>query len=420
MKRMRIWIAVLLILVLLTGCGGNATQGDWDVTAQPDTEFGTEDTDQKDENKNPTTDDSSKDDSTTDDSTTEEPSNKEPSAGNADTKEPATDEPTDKEPVKDEPSTDAPTKDEPAKDEPADDSPKGSKLGLMSLNIYHANPAKPNNRELRVQRIGKVLADYRPAVVGMQEVRSWWMNDLDDSNPGIPDVMPASYKEIHYYRDEKFVQSAGYGPESREGCAILYDTAVVTLLKEGRFWLSDYPDRETKFPDSDCPRIAVWGKFKVNATNEEFYFYTAHLSTGADKVKLQDLQIAQLEVIREQMAVNSKKYGEAPIVLCGDFNLRPTDLSYATIASEMTDVGGALGDGGTTFPHWGANKWSDKVRIDYFFIDDAWTALRYEVDQRVFDPETDESKTLNYDPAKNEYGYYSDHAPVYVELQFNS
>ena len=253
----------------------------------------------------------------------------------------------------------------------------------------------------------------------MQEVRPWWVNDAEDSDPGIPDTVPESYEFIVYYRNERDVVTQGYGLGSREGCAIAYDTSVVTLLKEGMFWLSDHPNMETKFEDADTYRMAAWAKFKINDTNEEFYFYTTHVSTGSDKVKLQDLQIAQLEVIQEQIKVIAKKYGEAPVALCGDFNLYPTYVSYATIASEMTDVGGELGDGGSTFPHWGANKWSDKVRIDYFFVNDAWTAVHYEVDQRVFDPDTDESMTLNFDPPKNEYGYYSDHAPVYIEVQFD-
>ncbi len=415
MKRMKMWIAVLLILVLLTGCGGNSSDNDWDVTAQPNEEFGTVDTNQKEENKDP---DPSTDDPSVNNPSTDDPTTDDPVPDNPTTDDPVTDEPNTDNPSTDDPTPDDPTTDEPA-DTPVDDTPKGTKIGLMSLNIYHANPAAPNSRDQRVQRIGKMLGEYRPAVVGMQEVRSWWMNDLEDSDAGIPDVMPAGYQEIHYYRDEKFVQAAGNGPASREGCAILYDTSVVTLLKEGRFWLSDRPEMETKFPDADCPRFSVWAKFKVNATGEEFYFYTAHLSTSADKVKLQDLQIAQLEVIQEQIAAHAKKYGEAPVALCGDFNLFPTDVSYATIASEMTDVGGELGDGGSTFPHWGANKWSDNARIDYFFIDDAWTAVHYEVDQRVFDPDTNESKLLNFDPPKNEYGYYSDHAPVYIEVQFD-
>ncbi len=78
-----------------------------------------------------------------------------------------------------------------------------TKISLMSLNIRHSQEVEPNTKEKRLTRMGQLFAHYRPAVIGLQKVRPWWMNHMEDTAPGLPDVVPEGYESICYYRNEK-------------------------------------------------------------------------------------------------------------------------------------------------------------------------------------------------------------------------
>ncbi len=195
-----------------------------------------------------------------------------------------------------------------------------------------------------------------------------------------------------------------------ESCVIFYDTAVVAKLEEGMFWLSTHPHIESKFPDSKSYRIAIWAKFEVKATGEAFYFYSTHLDTVAST------QTPSIECINEQVAAINEKYGDAPVVICGNFNFSPDKEPYAALQKYFTDAA-VLNVPTTTFPNWGYNKWSKNYRIDYFVSRGACKPIYYEVDTRVYNPQTEESLQLAFDPEMNAYGYYSDHAPLYAEYE---
>lgn len=404
MRYFKSGICLLLMLCLLTGCAGHSGSEDFAVSDQLESDTDVEQTPQPNEPQKPQTpvDEPSKDEGFPNDKT---PSD-EPSAD-----EPAKDQPADQQP-KDEP-VQQPSEEQPKDEPPAEEAPvEKTKLGFMSLNIRHSEEVEPNTKAKRLQRMGKLFAQYRPAVIGMQEIRPWWMNQMEDTDPGLPDVMPEGYKSICYYRNEREVEMReDLTTGSLEGCVIYYDTGAVTLLKEGVFWLSTHPNRESKFETSKNYRITVWAKFKVNATGEEFYYYSTHLDTEADTM------IPSVECINSQIAQISKTNGKAPVIVCGDFNFSPDKPAYPTLQKYFTDAAAVLNVPTTTFSNWGYNPWSKNYRIDYFLSQGDCAPVHYEVDTRVYNPDTEEPIQLAFDPQKNVYGYYSDHAPLYAEYE---
>lgn len=291
-----------------------------------------------------------------------------------------------------------------------------NKLKLMCLNVRHSYGEAPNTRPVRITRIQKLLAEQLPAVVGFQEVRTWWMNEdaAQSSQPGLPDIMPTeNYQGYVYYRNEQYLTDTAGDLDGREGCAIFYDTSVVTLLQKGVYWLSETPNTESKPELSGTYRIAVWGKFRINATGEEFYFNTAHIDT------VDEIQPYQYNVVIEQSKLIAQTYGDAPIVYCGDYNFckenDPSEGYAALQASGVTDVALALGDTTGTFPNYGQNTGTANPRGDYFCITGDVLPASYWVETRVWDPETEEAFYLEGETYKNEYGYYSDHSPIFME-----
>ncbi len=286
-----------------------------------------------------------------------------------------------------------------------------TRIDLLSLNVRHCRESGANARERRVERIGRIIADHQPAVVGFQEVRPWWMGELGEGNRSLADVLPENYEIFCRYRNEKEVVLKGLPEKEKEGSAICYDRTVVKKLEEGVFWLSDTPAVESQYEEDI--RFALWAKFELLATGEPFYFLSTHLGLRPD------IQELQLKCLSREMDRLCEQYGPAPMAVCGDFNIPDTAETYKVAEQLFVDAGALLGDGVTpTFPHWG-HHFDDGYRIDYFFSKGPWKPVQYEVDARVFDPETEEMLTLDTKPEQYAYGYCSDHAPVLVQYEFN-
>lgn len=122
---------------------------------------------------------------------------------------------------------------------------------------------------------------------------------------------------------ESFGQGRGaswWGLGTDEHTPILYNTDICTVseTEQGTFqinaidsWFGWMPWHAPQ--TGWLPRICTWGKFKIKATNQEFYFYNTHLDhMFADAQKWCAQNVAQH--IAEQNKEN------LPVILVGDFN----------------------------------------------------------------------------------------------------
>ena len=149
------------------------------------------------------------------------------------------------------------------------------------------------------------------------------------------------------------------------------------LVDSGIKWLSDTPDKRSKFADSEYYRSMTYAILKDKATGEQFVVVNTHL----DFAKINAKQTEKLLELTEG-------FRDMPMLCLGDFNLRDTDKGYQNMYNEcFMDSGRYL-------------EKKDPATIDFCFIDiTKIVATDYKV---ISDHEL--SKTA------------SDHFPVYTEF----
>jgi endonuclease/exonuclease/phosphatase family metal-dependent hydrolase len=149
------------------------------------------------------------------------------------------------------------------------------------------------------------------------------------------------------------------------------------LVDSGIKWLSDTPDKRSKFADSEYYRSMTYAILKDKATGEQFVVVNTHL----DFAKINAKQT-------EKLLELSAGFRDMPMLCLGDFNMRDTDKGYQNMYNEcFMDSGRYL-------------EKKDTATIDFCFIDiTKIVATNYKV---ISDHEL--SKTA------------SDHYPVYTEF----
>jgi endonuclease/exonuclease/phosphatase family metal-dependent hydrolase len=179
-------------------------------------------------------------------------------------------------------------------------------LRVMSFNIRVDTGGGPNRWELRRDNVVKVIDDFDPDLLGMQE-------DREHQDKYILNKLP---------RYSKFGRAANPKVASEEN-AILYRADRFTELRSGTFWLSETPDK---------PGSRSWGS-KVRSVNWVeladlgnpglvFVVMNTHWENGPSggKARLQSASI-----MRQKMAEIAP---DVPVVFTADFNADQGSAPY--------------------------------------------------------------------------------------------
>jgi endonuclease/exonuclease/phosphatase family metal-dependent hydrolase len=135
-------------------------------------------------------------------------------------------------------------------------------MRVMSFNIRFGTApdgdnAWPNRRALAF----RAIRDFRPAVLGLQEVLRFQLDEIRREMP--------VYGEVGVGRDD--------GAQGGEYAAILYDRHRFELLREGHFWLSDGPEIPGSMSwGNRYPRIVTWARVRDRATSATFLVVNTH------------------------------------------------------------------------------------------------------------------------------------------------
>ena len=258
---------------------------------------------------------------------------------------------------------------------------KNAPFLVLTQNIRYADDEGGNMVVQRAPRFLKLVQEYLPDIICLQEDNSIWS--------GITDKMLLE----NYGAAGTF--SGGKDSTTGNRQAIFFRADRYELVEEGAVWLSDTPDVPmSKLEDSKSCRHCTWAVLKDNLTGKELFVCNTHLDTRSDEVRL-----AQLEILYTQLSSYMEKY---PTIFCGDFNARPDSGVYARVAENMSDphvtAAVKLSSGDATYTDYGRSD--DPRRLDYLFYNDRLTANRYRV------------MTDQYD------GYISDHFGVTTEYSF--
>jgi len=172
------------------------------------------------------------------------------------------------------------------------------KIKVMSFNIRYGTANDGNNKwENRDHLVFKVLNDYQPDLVGLQEALLFQIEEIVENNP--------KYKWIGVGRDN--------GADAGEFSAILYDYSKFDVLEQGTFWYCDRPTVPGCISyGNSIPRICTWGRFISKQTGRTFFHYNTHLDHQS---------VVSREKSSQQLLdfIYSKQTAD-PTMITGDFN----------------------------------------------------------------------------------------------------
>ena len=204
----------------------------------------------------------------------------------------------------------------------------------------------------RTQSVIDMIKKHDPDTLGVQEASVAWMNSLKAA-------LGDEYNYVGIGRDKN-----GSGEHS----AIFYKKDKFTLIESGTKWLSDTPDKVSKYSGSKCNRIFTYALLERNSDHKQFM----HINTHTDHTS-EDLTVRpkQVKVITEFM----KKYPDVPMIISGDFNDTPEKESIRHMLSSGLDNSSEVAFSSVT-----TGTFKTSV-IDYFFVTkDDFIVYDYNVD----------------------------------------
>lgn len=179
--------------------------------------------------------------------------------------------------------------------------PLDEDLTVMSFNLRY----KLDNDEGGIPRAKAAVAQIRdlsPDVLGVQEDSTTWYEFLDDEL--------TEYTGIHTI-------AAG----NNEFLSVYYKTALFTKVKSGLFWLSDTPNRRSKYSESLNDRGMNYVVLERKSDGKRFCFVNTHLENESpENPNSKIARQKQVNVLLEQTAQIVATYGNVPSIIVGDFN----------------------------------------------------------------------------------------------------
>ncbi len=221
-------------------------------------------------------------------------------------------------------------------------------IKAMSFNIRLDAASDGENRwDLRKNRVAGLMQYYEPDFIGAQEVLHHQLTYLDSSL--------ANYTYIGVGRDD--------GKTLGEYSCILYNQDKYIPLQQSTFWLAAKSDSVCMGWDAVCNRVCTYGRFKNKKSNQIVWVFNTHFDHVGKIARIESAKLI-LKKIKELNVRNE------PVILLGDFNLRPTEEPIQKIASEMNnakDISKMVYGNSDT---WNAFKFKEKPNgaIDYIFL----------------------------------------------------
>lgn len=256
-----------------------------------------------------------------------------------------------------------------------------AELKVMSYNIRVDNMRKPvdgtNSWLYRHSATLEMLQDQKPDVFGIQEALLHQIMYIQENC--------RNYKCVGVGRED--------GKKNGEHMSIFWDKDKIKLMKWGTFWLSETPDEPSKGWDAGCKRTATWALMKDKRTGNKFYFVNTHLDHVGVQAQKNGLQL----IVDRIASINPEGY---PMVLTGDFNVRPENPALVNLDKRMDSARkiAPTTDNHDTYNGWGKGEGV----IDYIYVSGFSHCLEYQTVKKRYDNRA----------------YVSDHYPIFARLIF--
>lgn len=223
-----------------------------------------------------------------------------------------------------------------------------STVKAMSFNIRLDAASDGENRwDLRKNRVADLMQYYEPDFIGAQEVLHHQLAYLDSSL--------VQYSYIGVGRDD--------GKTLGEYSCIFYNQDKYTPIKQSTFWLAPKSDSVCMGWDAVCNRVCTYGLFKNKKKNQVVWVFNTHFDHVGKTARIESAKLI-LQKIKELNVKND------PVILLGDFNLRPTEEPIQKIASEMNNARTISKMVYGNIDTWNGFKFKEKPNggIDYIFV----------------------------------------------------
>lgn len=174
--------------------------------------------------------------------------------------------------------------------------------GTASYKVMTFNDG--DNSYARVEEVAAIINDYKPDIVGMQEVQKKHTQSIYYNNlkPTYKSTL-TDYSVVYYDKDK----------DNHDVPAIYYRTEKFTLVESGRKMLSDTPDTlGSKYSDSDYIRCVIWARLKDKATGDEFIIANTHIDYVAS---------ANVKQVNRLLELIKPIAGDSPIIFTADWNM---------------------------------------------------------------------------------------------------
>lgn len=190
-------------------------------------------------------------------------------------------------------------------------------LRVMSFNVRTPADTAPGKRwEDRREGMVALIREQHPEVIGTQELVQKQGEYLVAQLPG--------------YRLFGASRSSGSGDEHM---GVLYDSARLTVIESGDFWLSDTPDVPGSITWGNLmPRMVTWALFQRQADGQKFYLFNTHLPYREED---EARRVLGAKLIVSRLAQLPK---DIPVVVTGDFNSEPGGTTYAAFTAALADA----------------------------------------------------------------------------------
>lgn len=204
----------------------------------------------------------------------------------------------------------------------------GTRLRIINYNVRCANDGinkvtgSNNDIDHRAPRLAKLIEEYQPDIIGLQEASRPWIRELEER-------LYQNYAMRYTYRH----------PGSRESTPVLWRRDKFELLDDGHFWLSETPHTPSiGWGSGKWHRICTWVKLKVRETGEVVFYFSAHMTGSVPGT------VGGGNVVMEQ-ASNMGCFSEYPAFLTGDFNIPPGHEGYVNLheSGRFADINADLG-----------------------------------------------------------------------------
>jgi endonuclease/exonuclease/phosphatase family metal-dependent hydrolase len=257
-----------------------------------------------------------------------------------------------------------------------------SEFRVMSFNIRYSHggldEAKTENnwtdaKYPRRDRVIRVIRDYKPDVLGVQEARDLQIVDLREALP--------KYEFYGIGRDD--------GKKGGEYAGIFYRKDRFEQLKEGTFWLSATPEKPgTSFytVPGAVPRLASWVRLREKPSSQEFVVLNTHWDHISGPARRKSASL-----IRERLTALSEGL---PMIVMGDLNAPEDSPATKTLIGSNDSGQGVLIDSyrelyskrspnESTFNHWVGTL--EGSRIDFILHSDQFQVIAADIVRTSYD-----------------------------------